>query len=286
MRLVHLAISPWSLRARWTLREVGLGLGDAPGAEGGEAELRLVEYTPGVDEAWLRWVLGEFRPWVTVSVPVLVLDKDGVKPLRGSGEMVRHFIARGASKLELGDAATLEKVEAIAETLMSGARHRAAERLLRAEGDWFDDELLPAPLRYAPSKFKAYLIRRAYRNLQSKYARPGWSLAQGDANALQDMRAGLEELRSLLQARPDPAASPYLCGSKLTYVDIVAACALAMAPPPPDVAAKLRESPLTRFFYEPDLPAEFADVVAWRNGVMATHGFFEREFARPHASSL
>jgi glutathione S-transferase len=239
-RLVHLAYSPWSERARWAL--------DARGVpwEG-------VEYQPLLGELHLWWLRrGAPGP---VSVPVLLPD-DG-PPICDSEAIARWAAARGGGPdlFPAGREHELAAITGLAERALAAGRARA---LRRAEvSREAVQELVPPYLTWAGPVSRA-VARAGIRRTARKYA------AASDADSELTLRAALGELQALVTA--GAGAGPLLGG--FSYADIAACQAVGFVVP----ERSLRAGPGTRASFEDrGVAADFAALIAWRDEIYARY---------------
>ena len=247
--LVYLEKSSWSERALFALQLAGVELRTA------------TKYTPFVDEPWLRWRMGAWTG--KVSVPVLLTSSE--PPIRGSRAIAEWAADRSAGKLPRGgDAAYLDRIEALTERVMMASRYRVCTRVMESRA--FDECDVPSgPAQWLPRSVQRWIVMRVYAGLAAKYRRPGETMESD----LADMRAGLSELRAVLSeaggARFARGSGPE---SPPSVADLMVATCMHFAPLPggrvpfgPNVRAQFRE---------PDLESEFADLLAWRDALYAS----------------
>jgi glutathione S-transferase len=202
-----------------------------------------VEYLPNLGEPALRLRMRRWRG--PVSVPVLFASGDLVD---GSAAIVR-FAARSSGGDRLGDVAAAAYWEALADRAICEGRGRLVQRLLQSAAAQEEamDGVVPRPLQ--PSL--RWLARDTMRGLLRKY---GPLIVEGS------MR------EALLQARRQLGRGRYLLGS-FSYADIALSTCLEM------VAPRVQRGPHTREAWTWDVLArEFADVVAWRDALIAAQG--------------
>jgi glutathione S-transferase len=242
--LLALPFSPWSEKARWAL------------------DVRRVPYAyrvyqPILGEPALRVKLR--RPRGRVTVPVLTTDEGAV--LSDSTDIARWAAGRGEGPALFPS----EHEQAIARFVALSERALDAARVLTLTRMLHDPEalaeLVPRAMQKVPpiaTRVGAFGIRRTLR----KYA--GRSV---DAEARRrDLATLLDELRAAL-SRAKGAEPRTLLGS-FTYADIAASQAVVSACPPP-FGLKLRKAG-RRAWTDPELSAQYADLVAWRDGLYET----------------
>lgn len=237
-RLHGIPYSPWTVRAQVALRMAGIAHS-------------FHEFIPGVSEPLLRLALR--RPFGRLSVPVLLPD-DG-PPLLDSLDIA--FWAddrapdRGVAPPALRDA--ISTWNAHAEVLMGAGRTRTLERVLREPAALAEN--VPPWLRWlgpVATATTAVVVRQVI----EKYRQP---------DQLEAMREPLEALRNATRG-----GGPLL-GDRLGHADVVMAAALQFVDPVGGPLFPL--GPAYRpCWREPTLAEEFADLLAWRDGVWAELG--------------
>jgi len=244
VQLVFLDQSSWSERARFALQIASIKLEVSRG--------EAVKYTPFVDELWLRYKMGKWSG--KVSVPVLFVSG---KPIAGSRDIALWASQQSSGKLQMGDEDLLNKVENASDLVMLATRYRGCIRI--AEAGVYDAQDLPPGAGWLPASVARFATRRVFRKIADKYKRPGETMESDK----EDMRKGLSILTNLLKAAGGKRFSGLEGG--ISFVDIVAATSIQFVPLPggrvpygPNVA------PLWR---EPDLEAEFSDLIAWRDSI-------------------
>jgi glutathione S-transferase len=234
-RLVVLPVSPWSERARWALDHHALAY-------------RKVEHIPFLGERRLRRLVGARSSRATV--PVLLT---GDQVLTDSWDIALYADREGSGSplIPATDAAEIQRWNALAERTMIAVRALTVGRLLASDGA-LDESLPPAV---------PVLIRRALRPV-TRYGMV-W-FARKYALELSDTERPRGVLRETLdQLRAALAGSGYVLGS-FSYADIIAASLLQGVVP---VAGRhIRLGPATREAWtQPDLAAEYADLIRWRD---------------------
>lgn len=241
-RLVVLPISPWSERARWALDHHGLGY-------------KTLIHEPLVGERRLRKLVGTARPRATV--PVLLA---GAEVLTESWDIARYADREGrGSRLippeheaEIKEWSrfadqTMEAERGLVTLALQSSREAQLEGVPRGVPRVLRPLLLPVT-RYAMGWFgRKYGVRK-----------------EDAASYREQVRASLQKLRAALSLR-----SPYLLGT-FTYADIVAATSLQGVVPVD--GAYIRLGPGMRAVWtQPELAAEFSDLIAWRDQIYAQH---------------
>lgn len=240
--LVLLSYSPWSERVRWVFDHHGLAY-------------RRIKHEPVIGELRLRRIVGrDHRP---ATVPAL---RDGDLVLTDSWAIARHADRLGAGPRLLPEErlAEIERWNAICEAAMRAGRGLVVAGLL-ADDDALDETMPPA----APTWLRRLarpISRRGTRWFARKY---GIDLADPGAHEA-GLRAGLDALRAGL------AGGKATLLGEFSYADIVAASMLQGVQPVAD--AHLRLGPGTRRAWtQPGLARDYADLVAWRDGLYRDH---------------
>jgi glutathione S-transferase len=234
--LYTLPFSPWSERARWVLLHHQLSF-------------REREHTPLIGELALR---ARARRWRgPVSVPLLV---DGDEAIVDSLAIAEH-LDRTGSGARLIPAERVEEIRSLnarVESIFLAGRAIAIDAILT-----HDDAaiaVMPPALRRLPRA--ASLARVGSRFVVRKY---GVSFDDPPAR----IRVGLLEIRQALAGKAHVF-------DRFSYADIVCATALHFIDPiddryvciPPAIRSNWANAELAR---------EFADLVAWRNGLYQEH---------------
>jgi glutathione S-transferase len=234
--LYTIAYSPWSERARFALLHHG-------------CQFEEREHVPVLGEIALRVRSG--RPLGNVSVPMLVEDGTAIMD---SLAIAQHVDAQagGASLFPIEHRAAILALNASIEPMFQAARARSIQLNLRDDEAALD--LVPPALRNLP--FALTTSRLGSRFIAWKHPTPFDAIADG-------VHAGLVEIRSALGGRA------YVHGA-FTYADIIAATAVQIIAPVSDrymtISAVKR-----RTWSDPQLAAEFADLVQWRDALYAKH---------------
>ncbi|MCC6644372.1 MAG: glutathione S-transferase [Polyangiaceae bacterium] len=239
--LVRLHYSPWSEKARWALDHHRVAY-----------ELR--EHAPILGEPLLRARARRLRGPVTV--PLFVPDTGA--PIMGSAAIARHAdeVGRGARLFLPGRADEVARWDARADGLIELARVLVVARIEA------DPEIQRASLPpFLPSALRGALSPMAVmgsRFIRWKYA------ADGGEDAVHDrMRRMLDELRRALDGKP------YLLG-EFSFADLAMAVAM-QAVSPVEHAAWPISAPIRRCWTTPEVAAEAADLLAWRDRVFRDH---------------
>jgi glutathione S-transferase len=236
-KLVSLNVSPWSERAKWALDHHGLAY-------------EVVEYMPVVGEGRLRRLVGPGKPRATV--PVLLADAE---VLSDSWDIAVYADreGKGDKLIPPEHEATVRTWAALADEAANAARAMVLAGIL-ASGAALDEQGPP----YVPAWLRP-VLRPIARKLTMAFVRKyDLRLEDGEAQT-RVVRAALDRLRSAL------AGSPHLLGS-FSYADIVMVGLIQNVLPVADRFLKI--GPATRAVWtQPALAAEYADLVAWRDGL-------------------
>lgn len=241
LRLVVLPVSPYSERARWALDHHRLAY-------------ETVTHVPYLGERRLRKLVGPDKPKATV--PVLLT---GEATLTDSWDIAR-FADRTGSGTKLIPAereAEIRDWNVRADDTMARARGLVVAGMMGSRAAL--DESHPPTM----PRFVRPLARPVARRAMRWFARKHGVNPADQAGPRAAVRALLVELRSALGGRP------YLTGS-FSYADIVMASALQGVSPVADEYIPL--GPATRAVWtQPELAAEFSDLVAWRDRLYERH---------------
>lgn len=234
--LVTIAYSPWSRRAKHALDAMGV-------------DYALRAYVPTLSEPRLRLDLR--RPFGKVTLPVL-LRADG-PPICDSLDIVRWAAARSDRPvITPANEAEVVRWSAMSDRLMEAGRIRTARRVLADPAA--QTASLPAPLRPLGPAGRL-LARDAARRLLRKYGEDS-----SDDALLAAMRAVLDEARATLDGRETLLDRP-------SYADHCLAWALVFVRP----HERQRIAPAAaRCWTEPELAERYADLLAWRDRVLAS----------------
>lgn len=233
--LIHIALSPYSERVRWTLGQRGVAY-------------RAKEHLPLLGELGLRRLAR--RAGAKPSVPLLVVDKE----VHGGSWAASRWADRHGEGETLFPAEHLADIEAWnerSERILGVLRQRSLRRLL--ESDAAVRESIPAGLRPLPGTLA--VARKAIRFLLEKYEA---------ATAA----SGLDEVREIMSAwRKALGGKQHLLGA-LSYADITMGVTLQMVEPVAGPFMPL--GPAThRVWQEPELKPELEDLLAWRDALYA-----------------
>jgi glutathione S-transferase len=242
--LLGLPYSPWTEKARWALdmRQVGY-------------VFRI--YAPIVGEPRLRLRLGKWRG--AVSVPVL-FDDDG-RAVADSAAIARWADTQGAGPVLFPPELDTSIVDLITTSERGLAAGRALSLARALEDEEALRELLPRALRqFRPaSSVGAWGLRRTLRKYRAHVVSN-----QEHARVLVSV---LDELRAALARTPAAPVKTVL--GRFTFADIAMAQVLAFVSPP---KAGLRIAPHNRrAFTDPELSAQYADLLAWRDALYDAH---------------
>lgn len=241
LRLVVLPVSPYSERARWALDHHRLAY-------------QTITHVPFLGERRLRKLVGPDQPKATV--PVLLT---GEATLTDSWD-IASFADRTGSGARL--------IPADREAEIRDWNRRAGDTMAIARG------LVVAGMMGSPAaldesqppampRFVRPLVRPVTRHAMRWFARKHGVDPADQAGPRAAVRALLAELRSALGGRS------YLIGS-FSYADILMASSLQGISPVADEYIPL--GPATRAVWtQPELAAEFSDLVAWRDRLYEQH---------------
>lgn len=234
--LIGESFSPWTQKARWALEYCGIAH-------------RYEEYVPTLSEPRLRW---RMRSWSgPLSVPVARVPGGW---LRDSWAIACHA-ADACSDARLRPMQPAAHWNALGEAALAEGRTRVVRAIAR------DPEAQAASLPpFIPGSLRGVMRPIAgatVRRLDRKYA----ALAVPGS-----LRAALLETRRGLEA----AGGDFLLG-RFSYADIamivVLECVAPVARTSPPLARAVR-----RHWQDAGLAGEFADLLAWRDRVLATPG--------------
>ena len=213
------------------------------------------EYIPPISAPWLR--IRTHRWHGRVSVPVL-LDK-GIRLLDSWDIALQLDQDRPlAGLIPSGCRDQVQAMNQLSEQIFSAARSLMLERALQ------DDQAL---LEVVPEQFPTWcrpamlpVMRSTFRGLQKKYSEPGVTRRQLTERLT----------RAMQQVRDQQDCKPYLLDRGFSYADMTVVCAMAMVKPVPR-AGDMPLSAYERANTCDEVVAEFADVLDWRDGVVARH---------------
>jgi glutathione S-transferase len=241
-RLVNLPVSPWSERARWVLDHHRI-------------DYESIVHVPFIGERRLRRLIGTRQGRVTA--PALLLPD---RVLTQSWDIAEYADGHGHSgRLIPADRVSdVQHYNDLADRTMEGGRTLVTRALLASPAA--QAEILPPGVPRSLRPWLGPLTRYCTRWFARKY-----ELRLDDAQApIAAQRAALLMLRAGLAKSP-----PYLLGS-FSYADIVMAVLLQAVAPVAD--RYIRLGPATRQVWsQPELAAEFADLIAWRDALYERH---------------
>jgi glutathione S-transferase len=230
--LVGESFSPWTQKARWALEHAGIAHA-------------YQEYVPTLSEPGLRWRLRQFSG--PVSVPVLFVDG---RALRGSWEIARYANDHTRGR-PLGDMARVAPWNELSEAALAEGRTRVVRGVMTQPAAL--DEALAAIFPRVLARHLRFVARDAARRLDRKYA---YLVVPGS------LRKALEQARAGLQR----STSGFLLGT-FSYADICMVAVLEVVSPLAQADPPL--GPATRACWsDPALASEFADLLAWRKGIV------------------
>jgi glutathione S-transferase len=237
--LLGISVSPFSEKARFSLDHHGV-------------PYRYREYVPMLGEPGLRIRLR--KPTGTVSVPVLF---DRGRVVTDSFRISRYAEAKGAGAPLFPEDRLADIVawNDRCEAALTAGRALTMRKLLDAPET--REEAMPPFIPKLLRPALGALVDAGYRFVRAKY-----DATDGEA-AAHTFRSQLVTLRAALAGRD------YLLGD-LTFADVaMSALLFGVAPPAP---AYVRMGTATRAaFADAELAREFADLVAWRDGLYAKH---------------
>lgn len=240
-RLIALSYSPWSEKARWALLHHGI-------------TFREVEYVPMLGMPWLR---AATRRWSgRVTVPTLLAEG---QVYMDSWEIARWAEAhgQGVPLFPTEHHADITQWNARSERVMSAGRALATRRT--ANDALAQTEALPD---FIPGAVRG--VARPIATIGVRYFTNKYDLATGtDAERVEAIRNELVTLREAL------AGAETLWGP-FTFAELAMAMALQFVAPVEGRRPRLK--PATRLCWtQPELAAEFADLVAWRDQLFERH---------------
>ena len=228
LRLYAIPYSPWSEKARWSLDVQGIPYDTVP-------------YEPVVGEPALRLRLRRLRGRVTVPVAV----HNGVV-LNDSLDIARFGARRSLTPIVPGEHLhEIERWNDISERMLAAGRLRTTSRVMR--------EFVPGPVRKL-RRVGSVVGRRGAKRLLRKYG----DEVRDDPVAV--MRESLDALRAGLAA----AGGDHLVDGRLTYADITMAVGLQFVEPVAERWVRLGAT-VRPLWGEPELAADYADVLEWRD---------------------
>lgn len=241
--LYGLSVSPWTEKAKWAL-------------DHHRVPYDYVEYVPMLGELPLRLRAKRFRGKITA--PTMI---DGNHVFTDSFEIAKHAEQLGGGK-PLFPTKACGAWNGPSEAAMQSARLIAVLRMSKSKEAQLDSVpgFIPASLRAASRPTAAlgihYLVR--------KYGLSDERISSAEAT----IRESLAKLREALDGKPEGAR--YVEGDVFTFADIAMAQAVNGISP---VEGGFMDIPNgTRACFTHDaIRGEFADLVAWRDGVYAQH---------------
>jgi glutathione S-transferase len=249
--LVYLSYSPWSAKARWALAHH-------------DVAYRKVSYVPMLGEPGLRWRMRRFTGRVTVPVWL-----DGERVLTDSLDIAREAerIGKGTSLFPAGADVDVEAWNDLGERMLAVGRARIARQSREHEDVRL--ELVPSPLRRV-RPLATGLASLGLRYFERKYGLSDTRLY--DESLLRD---GFDRLRTAIGDRG------HVLGG-FTYADITMAMPITFIVPPAPPILRLGEATRRRMG-DPGLARDYADLVAWRDGLLRRHHPWYREGASARA---
>lgn len=238
-RLVALSYSPWSEKARWALDHHRLAY-------------REIEFVPILGTPWLR--VAAKRPFGRVSIPTL-LDDDGAYV--DSFVIAKHVDGIGqGSRLFPEDAAeTIAAYNERSEAMLSACRAICTPRISADADAAFDATPPVVPGRRLMARTA---VKLAELLINSKY-KVNKNLDENVAT----LRDGLSRLRADLGKRETLLPT-------FSFADIAMAVTMQWVQPLPTTIRPVGDA-LNRVLSQPELAAEFADLVAWRDRIYAKY---------------
>jgi glutathione S-transferase len=236
-RLVALPYSPWSLKAKWALDHHGV-------------RYRYTTYLPMLGEPLLRFWSGRWRGGA--SVPLLLTA--GI-PIEGSEWIARWADNQGGGEPLFPPAhdAEIRRWSELGERILEAGRALTIDKTLASPEALA--ESVPGPSALAP-------LLVPVGRLGAKFLARKYGAASDPVESRRVIREGLEALREGL------GDGETLVGGAFSYADVAMACSLGMVSPPGPRIDHL--GPASRpCWTEPELAAEFADLVEWRDRLFA-----------------
>jgi glutathione S-transferase len=241
LRLVVLPVSPWSEHARWALDHHRL-------------VYESIEHVPFLGERRLRRLVG---PGKRATVPILIADGQAITD---SWDIARYADreGQGSPLFPEGREADVRSWNELSETTKRTGRALIVAAMLESPAAL--DEGLPPPVPQAVRPLLRPVTRYGSKWFARKY---GLRFDEAPAQ-LAVLRSTLDKVREALAK-----GSPYLLGG-FSYADIVmATCLQAIAPVD---GPYLPLGPATRKVWtRADLATEYADLIAWRDGLYEKH---------------
>lgn len=238
-RLVALSYSPWSEKARWALLHH-------------RVPFRETEYVPMVGVPMLRAFTGRWRGRVTVPA----FRTDGGEVLTDSWDIARWAEAHGQGTplFPSEHLPAIEAWNAASERVMAAGRALTTRRVAADR-----EALLEAVPGFVPKALAGPLGESGVGYFMRKYGLDAGS----EAERTETIRHELKSWRAAL------GGSDTLAGA-LTHAEVAMALALQFVKPA--TAGRPRLKPATaRCWTLPELSAEFADLLDWRDRLLANH---------------
>ncbi len=234
--LIGEAFSPWTQKARWALEVCGIGHA-------------YLEYTPLIDEPALRLRTRNWRRPATV--PVLV-DAGAVFP--DSWAIACHAESRAPGRL-MHDTAAVAHWNMLCDGALAEARTRVLRSMLQRPAAL--DETVADQMPWCPTAVKRVAAGAIIRRLERKYRHLYQPGSLHDA-----LTAGRRQLGEM--------QSGFLL-DRFSYADIALAVVIETIAP----SIRTSRGPATLACWTDDgLAGEFADLVAWRDGIAASANGF------------
>lgn len=242
--LLGISYSPWTEKARWSLDARGVTHTFRP-------------YQPLLGEPALRWKLR--RALGRVSVPVFTTDAGEI--ITESVNIARWADAHGSGPplFPAAHEAAIARFSDLSERALDAGRGLSLRRML-ADRDALT-EMVPGPIRrvlgpLAPS-LGGFGVARTLRKYDG-HKTAGEAHRAVLTGALDALRAGLAKA---------PEGSPKTLFGALTFADIAMAQVLMFVDPVRD-GPKLGVAS-RRAYADEELRGEYADLLAWRDGLYA-----------------
>jgi len=245
-KLISLLISPYSERCKFALKVAGM-LDD----------IEIVNYSPMVDELYLRRVLWNWNFQTRVTVPVLVFQ-DG-KKIDDSVRISRWAADNSGGKLVNPGDEIMNKINRLCDEALEAGRFRCLTRC--AASSEFDAEMLPPPARLLPNVVISSMFGMVNRYMLRKYANPDMTMD----SEFERLRSALRELNEMRLKN----GGKFIVGDSLSVADIIVTSTMAFFPL---TTGHSRLGPvMTKLMHEPELVAEFTGFIAWRDDLYAKY---------------
>lgn len=235
---VALAFSPWSIKARWAL-------------DHHRVAYRFEPHLPMAGEALLRLRTGRWRGRITVPI---LLTRDGA--VHGSLEIARYAerVGEGARLFPAEHEEAIARWAARADVMLDAGRALAMPRMLASRESLAEN--VPGPRALGP-------VLAPVGGLAVRYLIRKYGVTDAAEHYDEERRMGLEALRRAI------GEGEHLVGGAFSYADVVMAVATFVVRPPGRRFDHLGDA--TRACWTDEaLAAEYADVLAWRDRVLAT----------------